>query len=247
MSFHDNLKKTLNSIYFGEIIMNTSILETKNICKSFKQATKPLTVLNDISITFKQGETYAITGASGSGKSTLLHILGGLDKPTTGSVLFNSNDISTLRTKQKEQILSSSIGFVFQFHYLINEFTVLENIMLMGIINGKNRNDCSLKAKKLLKQVGLSDKAKQYPWQLSGGEQQRVSILRAIFNKPHFLLADEPTGNLDANNAQQIVELFLTCQKEWNMGVILCSHDKNVYEKMNATFELSDGNLLSLS
>lgn len=201
-------------------------LEAKSIHKTFELAEKPLHVLTNISITFESAKTYAITGASGSGKSTLLHLLGRLDTPTSGKI-----------------VGKPSVGFVFQFHYLINELTVLENIMLMGLIKGKSKKSCEEKARKLLKHVGLADKEKSYPFELSGGEQQRVSILRAVFNKPQFLLADEPTGNLDATNAAHIVDFLLACREEWQMGIILCSHDKAVYERMDEVFELVDGGL----
>ena len=212
--------------------MQASSLQTQNLHKSFSQAGKTLSVLNDISITFDQGKSYAITGASGSGKSTFLHLLGGLDKPTSGSVRFNTKDLST-----------ASLGFVFQFHYLVHEMTALENIYLMGLIKGQSRQKCIQKAKKLLERVGLTDKAESYPYQLSGGEQQRISIVRAIFNEPDFLLADEPTGNLDAANAEQLVDFVLQCQKEWNMGIVLCSHDAAVYQRMDQVFVLKDGAL----
>lgn len=202
------------------------MLTAQNIHKTFEQAEKPLHVLTDISIAFEQGKTYAITGASGSGKSTLLHLLGRLDTPTSGKI-----------------VGKPSIGFVFQFHYLINELTILENIMLMGLIKGKSKKTCESKARALLKHVGLADKEQSFPFELSGGEQQRVSILRAIFNKPQFLLADEPTGNLDAANATHIVDFLLACRKEWNMGIILCSHDKAVYGRMDKVFELVDGGI----
>lgn len=224
--------------------MSKNALSAQNIHKTFIQANKKLEVLQGISVSFEQGKTYAITGASGSGKSTLLHILGGLDTPTSGSILLNEENLAKMRARKKEALLNSSIGFVFQFHYLINELTVLENIILMGLIGGKSKKECIIEAKKLLKHFGLAEKAESYPHQLSGGEQQRISVIRAIFNKPAFLLADEPTGNLDANNAKKIVDFFIKCQKEWEMGLILCSHDKAVYEKMEHIFELKNGKLI---
>ncbi len=211
---------------------STCFISAKNLKKEFGQEDKKtLKVLNNITIDFEKGKKYAIIGSSGSGKSTLLHILGKLDNPTSGSVNLSAN---------------STIGFVFQFHYLINEMTVLENIILNGLINGKNKKDCITKANNLLNRFGLSDKSQNYPFQLSGGEQQRVSILRAIFNKPDFLLADEPTGNLDEQNGKIVLDFLIDCQKEWNMGLILCSHDKTIYEKMEYIFELKDGQLNKL-
>ena len=212
--------------------MNLSQLHAQNICKEFKQGKNILSVLKNINITFQQKETYAITGVSGSGKSTFLHLLGGLDIPTSGNILFNEQDIFKLPNFQKEQFLNTSIGFVFQFHYLINELTILENIMLMGLIKKQTKKETIKHAHMLLKHVELSHKANNYPFELSGGEQQRISIIRAIFNKPQFLLADEPTGNLDAQNAQHIIKLLLKCQKEWNMGIIICSHDQAISKAM---------------
>lgn len=223
--------------------MSISKIQAKKLSKDFVQGGKKLNVLQNIDVEFVQGKTYAITGASGSGKSTLLHLLGGLDIPSAGHVLFDSLNLQKIRGAKKEQFLNKSIGFVFQFHYLINELTVLENIMLMGLIQGKPRNEDAKHAKELLEYVSLTDKANCYPFTLSGGEQQRVSILRAIFNKPKFILADEPTGNLDANHAEHIVELLKRYQKDWNAGIILCSHDKAVYGAMENVFQLDDGKL----
>lgn len=216
-------------------------LTAKNLCKSFWSEKKELKVLNQININFNKGESNAIVGVSGSGKSTLMHLLGGLDVPSSGSVFFDENDIFKLKQAAKEKFLNSNLGFVFQFHYLIKELTVLENIMLMGLIKGEDKSECEKRANELLKKVGILEKAHSYPTQLSGGQQQRVAILRAIFNKPSFLLADEPTGDLDADNAKAIVDLLLDCQKEWGMGLIICSHDKFVYSRMQNIFRLHEG------
>jgi ABC-type lipoprotein export system ATPase subunit len=213
--------------------METKILQANDLNKSFIQADKSLHVIKGITKDFEKGKTYAITGASGSGKSTLLHLLGGLDTPTSGTVLYDNQDVAALRAHK--------FGFVFQFHYLINELTVLENLMVMGMIAGKSKKAAIEKAQELLKHVGLEDKAGAFPFELSGGEQQRVSILRAICNKPEFLLADEPTGNLDADNAKLILDFLLRCKNEWGMGIIICSHDKNIYSAMEHVFELKDG------
>jgi ABC-type lipoprotein export system ATPase subunit len=214
-------------------------LVTKNIKKSFWQGRNCLEVLRGISVEFKQEETYAVTGVSGSGKSTFIHILGGLDKPTSGFVEINKKDVFKIR--RKNLFLNQTMGFVFQSHYLIKELNVLENIMLMGMIKGEDRSFCRERAKDLLEMIGLHDKGYNYPGQLSGGEQQRVSIVRAIFNKPKFLLADEPTGNLDEGYVNQIIELFLQAVREWRMGLIVCTHDKNVYQKMNFVLKLHEG------
>ena len=216
-------------------------LISKDLFKSFFQGDKKLNVLNGINYEFEKGQSYAIIGASGSGKSTLMHLLGGLDNPDSGSVYFDKHNIFKFEQKEKEAFLNNNLGFVFQFHYLIKELSVLQNIILPGLISGKSKKDCVQKAVSLLKKLDLDDKIDSYPTELSGGQLQRVSILRAIFNKPSFLLADEPTGDLDANNARIITDLLLSCQKEWGMGLIICSHDKAVYERMGKIVTLKNG------
>lgn len=213
--------------------------------KQYQQGGKTLQVLHNVSATFVQGHSYALTGVSGSGKSTLIHLLGGLDQPSSGKILFNNANIAHLSDSQKDTFLNRTIGFVFQFHYLIKELSARENIMMMGLVKGDDKQQCINRANDLLAMVGLADKAEHYPTRLSGGEQQRVSIARALFNKPAFLLADEPTGNLDGENAEQIVELFFRAQQEWGMGIILCSHDPAVFGRMQTIYRLHDGALLA--
>jgi ABC-type lipoprotein export system ATPase subunit len=221
--------------------MNFSILVAKNLHKSFVQGKKTLEVLRGINISFKKGCSYAIRGVSGSGKSTLMHILGGLDIPSNGTVFYDKHNIFKLGASKKEFFLNRLVGFVFQFHYLIKELNVLQNIALMGLIKKDPSDLCEKKAMELLESIGLKDIAQSYPTQLSGGQLQRVAILRAIFNKPSFLLADEPTGDLDEKNASVIVDLISRCQKEWGMGIIMCTHDKSVYERMEKVFTLHEG------
>ena len=197
--------------------------------------------MKGVNFTFEKGRSYAITGASGSGKSTLMHLLGGLDAQTKGNVFYDGKDLFRLKTSSKNRFLNRQIGFVFQFHYLVKELTVIENIILTGLIKGDPRKECKRKAEELLQKVGLIDKKHSYPTQLSGGELQRVAILRAIFNQPSFLLADEPTGDLDAQNAKIIVDFLKECKDEWSMGIIICSHDKSVYNQMETVLTLQNG------
>ncbi len=199
-----------------------------HISKHYVQGEESLQVLHDVSLQFDAGKTYAITGASGSGKSTLLHILGGLDQPSSGHV-------------RMQGLKRSDIGFVFQFHYLLRELTMLENVALAGQIAGNNGTMCRERAGALLQQLGLGERLHAYPHQLSGGEQQRVAIARAIFSEPKFVLADEPTGNLDAAHASEVTKLFLDAQKQWGMGLVICTHDAAVYSEMETVYEVHDG------
>jgi lipoprotein-releasing system ATP-binding protein len=220
---------------------NNDSITVSCLKKKFEQGGKIQAVLNGINMNIIRGKAYAITGVSGSGKSTLLHIIGGLDEPTDGMVLFQGHDI--FNNSKKAYILNKFIGFVFQFHYLIKELNVIENVMMPGLICGKSKKDCFEWAKSLVSSIGLEDKLFSCPNQLSGGEQQRVAIARAMFNKPLFVLADEPTGNLDEDNADMVVKFFLKAQREWNMGLVICSHDRSVYDKMDTVYVLHNGQL----
>lgn len=225
------------------MIHDQDILSLHNVCKEYQQGSRVIQVLNNVDGTFLHNQSYAITGVSGSGKSTLLHLLGGLDTPTSGSVAFNKADLARMNSAHKDSFLNRSIGFVFQFHYLVKELTVRENIMFAGMVKGDGKKQCMRRSDHLLELVGLTSKADAYTTQLSGGEQQRVAIARALFNRPAFLLADEPTGNLDAQNAQAIVDIFFAAQQEWGMGMIICSHDSAVYSRMATIYKMHDGKL----
>lgn len=222
---------------------NLSKLEALHLSKIFIQGGQNHQILNSIDQVFIQGKSYAIIGASGSGKSTFLHLLGGLDQPSTGSVLFNGKNINLFSDTEKERFLNRSVGFVFQFHYLINELTAFENVLIKGLLSGRDRAEVEAEANELFEYVGLTAKKNHLPSQLSGGEQQRVAIMRALMNKPAFLLADEPTGNLDAENAEQITRLFVECSKMWGMAVIICSHDEKVCAAMEQRLRLDEGRL----
>ncbi len=201
-------------------------------------------VLNDVSVTFEPGMSYAITGVSGSGKTTLLHIMAGIEPPTEGSVKLGNHEVYIMTESKRSQFLRMHIGFVFQSPYFIKELTVLENIMLKGIIAGKHVEKCKDEGYYLLERVGLIKRAHALPSELSGGQQQRVALARALFGKPLFLLTDEPTGNLDNKTGQQIIDLLIYFQKFYNMGLIISSHSPYVIEQMQTIYEVFEGSLV---
>ncbi len=223
--------------------MSVSIkkIVAQDITKAFVQGETTQHVLAGISQSFERGSTYAITGVSGTGKSTFLHVLAGLDEPTSGAVFYNANNIAHVSLGQRSAFLNKSIGLVFQLPYLLREFTVVENVMMPGLIAGESREQCRLRALELLDKVGIPEKADAAPTTLSGGQQQRVAIARALFHEPDFLLADEPTGNLDIQTGKAIVDVLRECQSQWGMGMIISSHDAYVADSMEKVFRLHDG------
>jgi lipoprotein-releasing system ATP-binding protein len=223
--------------------MSKATLIAKNISKQFSQATENITVFSNVNATFVQGNSYAITGISGSGKSTLMHIIAGIDTPSSGTVLFNDQPLHSLSSAELDQFLNTSIGLVFQSPHLLRELSIIENIMLPGLVSGMAYHDCKQKALPLLKQVDLLLKQDNKPGELSGGQQQRVAIARALFNEPAFIIADEPTGNLDLATGQTIINLLLACRQQWNMGIIISSHDEYVTDKMDEKYLLNNGTL----
>jgi len=198
-------------------------------------------VLKGVDLTFEAGKRYAIIGVSGTGKSTLLHILAGLDNPTGGEILIAGKRLASFSKKEKQRFLSQNIGLVFQKPYLIRELSVEENVMMPALIAGAWKFKARKRAQELLNNVGLQSKEKENVCSLSGGEQQRVAVARAMMNKPSFLLADEPTGNLDHATGKKLVDLLCSCSKKWGMGLIVTSHDKYVAENMETIFQLHEG------
>ncbi len=211
----------------------------KDLSKSFHQANLVNHVLCKVSFHFEKGKTYALTGPSGSGKSTLLHLLGKLIPPTSGTVKFTSH----IGQKNKNH---SDFGIMFQDDYLLEQLSVLENVAIAGIINGMGKKQAINEAKNLLTSVGMSKNYNYYPTKLSGGQRSRVALCRALVCKPAFLLADEPTGNLDQENAKKVIDLVLSFQKQFNMGVIICTHDSNVSSRMETILKIENGKLTTL-
>ncbi|HSP89194.1 MAG TPA: ABC transporter ATP-binding protein [Ignavibacteriaceae bacterium] len=222
--------------------MNPIILKAQNINKTYHTVKNVnLEILKSISIDIEENKISVIIGASGAGKSTLLHILGGLDKPDSGEVIFNSTKIQNLSDDKLAKFRNNNIGFVFQFHHLLPEFTALENIMIPQMINGISENKSSQRAKLLLDETGLTERANHKPAELSGGEQQRVAVARALANDPQIILADEPTGNLDSQNSFIMQELFKNLKKKFNKTFVIVSHNLDLISLADNLYEMKDG------
>ncbi|HEX9656958.1 MAG TPA: ABC transporter ATP-binding protein [Bacteroidota bacterium] len=200
-----------------------------------------LFVLRGVSINVTKGEVIAIVGASGAGKSTLLHIIGTLDKPTAGKVLFEGQDVFALSDEEISKFRNQKIGFVFQFHHLLPEFTALENVAMPALISGKTMRDAEGHALQLLKLVGMNERADAKPPKLSGGEQQRLAVARAMMNNPSVILADEPSGNLDTANAQQLHDLIGSLSKEQDQTFIIVTHNEALAKRADRIIRLKDG------
>lgn len=207
-----------------------SLLEIKNVSKSFNMKGSTLQVINNFNFTAEKGDLIALTGPSGAGKSTLLHIIGGLDKPTEGSVIFNNIDIYNMKETELNIYRGKNMGFVFQFHYLLDDFTAFENIMTPMLIHNVPKGEAEKRAEDLIKNVGLYERRNHYPSELSGGEQQRIAVARALSNKPEIILADEPTGNLDKANSLAVLDI-LKQQSESGVCVIIVTHDEYIAEE----------------
>lgn len=221
--------------------MSEVILELKNIHKEYYQGRSCIEVLKNIDLTVNLGETVSIIGASGSGKSTLLHIAGLLDTPDSGEVQIAGYSSANLSSKQKDSIRLNELGFIYQYHHLLRDFTALENVALPQIIAGKNQKDAELRAEQLLADLGLEHRLHNFPGELSGGEQQRVAICRAMANKPKIIFADEPTGNLDPETAEQVFDTFLNYSKTNNYSVIMVTHNYDFAGKMMKQYSLKKG------
>lgn len=216
------------------------MIEAKGIVKNYGN----LRVLKGVDILIKKGEVVAITGKSGAGKSTLLHILGTLDQSDEGTISFEDNDISKYNNKELAKFRNSEIGFIFQFHYLLPEFTALENVCIPGFIAKRPENEVIEEAKKLLDYLGLTDRMQHKPGALSGGEQQRVSVARALINKPSVIFADEPSGNLDIQSSQELHSLIFKLRNDFNQTFVLVTHNTDLAKMSDRCLEMRDGQIL---
>jgi lipoprotein-releasing system ATP-binding protein len=223
--------------------MNDIVLGCENLVKSFAQGSLVLTVLNGVNLQVKEGETLAIIGVSGSGKTTLLNLLGSIDTPTSGKVLIKGQDISLLKSKDQDRMRNANLGFVYQFHHLLGEFTAQENVAMPLIIARLPYDECLARSADLLGRVGLSERLHHKPSQLSGGERQRVAIARALVNNPACVLMDEPTGNLDRKTAASIHNLIKQLNETLRTSFVLVTHDLNLAAQMRRILILEDGKL----
>ena len=224
--------------------MDEIILKTENICKSFQTTKKvKLDVLKGISLEIEKNKITVIVGASGAGKSTLLHLLGGLDRPDSGKVFYDDKDIFKFSEDKLARFRNKNVGFVFQFHHLLPEFTALENVMIPQMINGTSLAQAKSKSEELLKTVGLTERLDHKPAELSGGEQQRVAVARALANNPKIIFADEPTGNLDSVNSEEIHKLILDLKTNLGVTFVIVTHNQNLVNLADQIYEIKDGKI----
>ena len=221
----------------------SNIIECRSVSFSYNEGNNQTSVLKNLNFEIKSGETTAIIGQSGCGKSTLLNLMAGLDTPTDGDVLIANTNISKISEKDRTELRAKNLGFVYQFHHLLNDFSSLYNVALPLLIMGVDKGDALLKSKKILTKVGLENRLNHKPSELSGGERQRVAIARAMITEPTCLLADEPTGNLDAANAKDVLELIIELNTDKTTALLIVTHDLSIANKMSRKLTLTNGEI----
>lgn len=219
----------------------TALLTCENLCKSYPEGNKETQILKNVSFSMQPNELAAIVGSSGSGKSTLLHLLGGLDQPDSGNVIINGQNLSALKSTALAQLRNQYLGFVYQFHHLMADFTALENVMMPMLIGKYNKSEAGDRAAQMLHAVGLQHRISHRPSELSGGERQRVAIARALVNNPALVLADEPTGNLDRKTTESIFDLIQELNQQKNIAFLLVTHDLYLAQKLHCRYVMQDG------
>ena len=221
----------------------SDIIECRSLCFNYGDGDSKTFVLNNLNFKVGTNEKIAIVGQSGCGKSTLLNLMAGLDTPSEGEVLINNINISNLNERQRTELRAKNLGFVYQFHHLLKDFSAIYNTALPLLINDVDKNEALKKAENILKKVGLENRITHNPSELSGGERQRVAIARAMITEPACLLADEPTGNLDEKNARDVLDLIIELNNNQNTALLIVTHDLSIANKMSRRFDLTDGSL----
>lgn len=224
--------------------MNKAVIRCENLKKIYHDGTTDVQVLDEVNLSINPSDKIAFLGVSGSGKSTLLHLLGGLDKPTSGTVFVNDIAWFSLSEKARCHLRNKTLGFVYQFHHLLPEFSALENVAMPLLLTDKSVDFAFEKARELLDKIGLLKRESHKPSQLSGGERQRIAIARALINQPACVLADEPTGNLDQMTAHMVFELMLELNKLYSTALVIVTHDKSLASKMDKIYTIKEGNLI---
>ncbi len=226
--------------------MSDYVIEARKLKKVFYIDTEKVEALKGVDFFAEKGKIVGVMGPSGSGKTTLLHILGTIDVPTEGNVFIDKQDVLKLNERQLARFRNKKIGFVFQFHNLLPEFTALENVMLPAILYGKDKRKAKEKALNLLKQLGLEDRIHHKPPQLSGGQQQRVAIARAVINEPTVILADEPTGNLDSENSERVIQIFKELNQKKGITIVIATHDPQIANFCHMVYYMKDGKIVDI-
>ena len=221
-----------------------NIIECRSLCFSYTEGNNQTSILSNLRLDVKSGESIAILGPSGCGKSTLLNLIAGLDTPSSGDVLINNSNITKLNEKDRTELRANTFGFVYQFHHLLYDFSSVYNVAMPLLIKGVDKENAIAQSEKLLTRVGLENRLNHKPSELSGGERQRVAIARAMVVEPDCLLADEPTGNLDAKNAKDVLELILELDENNTSSLVIVTHDQDIAKKMNRKLTLSNQQLI---
>jgi lipoprotein-releasing system ATP-binding protein len=222
------------------------ILEIQSLIKTYITGTERVDVLNEVNLVMSEGTTAVITGESGCGKTTLLNLISGLDAPSSGQIYLNNKEISHLDEDELAFFRRDTIGFIFQFHYLLKDFTALENVLIPAYLTGKNNQQVIGRAEKLIQDVGLTRRMHAYPSELSGGEKQRIAVARALMNEPKIIMADEPTGNLDEKNSMIVKEILFELVNKYSKTLVIVTHDKSLADKTNRHLVLAHGALVEL-